>query len=354
MGFLIIPELSEAMQAVDAELTRLLASLEQYPQVRPILADVRASRGKQIRPQLLLLSAGKASAAASGSAGDAGKIAFGSSAARGSAAGVDHALAARDLYRLAALVEMVHMASLVHDDIVDDSPLRRGRPTIQSRFGKDMAVYTGDLLLARVMQALFEENLTAYGADFARTIARMCAGEIGQYGCSYALDTSVEQYLDNISGKTAALFSLSCRLGALASGSETQVTETLTRFGQKLGLLFQIRDDMLDFSASPETDGKPAGMDFRSGILTLPVLYALESEAFRPRLRQLMLKAQSSGWESADAEELQEVLRASGGMQKARDKARALGDELCELLASLPEGVGRARLEQLKRKLIIE
>ena len=324
MKQLIIPDLQKEMEAVDHQLSLQLAPIAWDPKVNRILSRVRRAEGKMIRPQILLLCAS-----------------YGSRFKENQ----------QNLCLLAALTEMVHMASLIHDDIVDDSPTRRGMPTVQAEFGKDMAVYTGDLLIARVMKVLFSQNMMQAGSCFARTIEHMCTGEIGQYDCYFDTAASVERYMNNIYGKTAAIFEMACCLGCMESGCDETLTKNLTAIGKKLGLLFQIRDDLLDFTLSDAVDGKPSHMDFREGILTLPVLYGLENADCKEEIRALVSKAKSGTYTRADEMKLNQLLAASGGMDRARQTAGLLVAELRTLTEGLPKGRNSTCFFGMIRKL---
>ncbi len=326
MKQLLIPDLYEEMQQVDELLSAQLAPISPDPEVNRILKEVSRAEGKKIRPQLLLLCA------------------------RYGERCVENRIR---LCTLAALVEMVHMASLIHDDIVDDSPTRRGLPTIQASFGKDMAVYTGDLLLSRVMHVLFGEGLISEGMLFADTIENMCAGEIGQYSCYFDTETTADRYMKNIYGKTAAVFELTCRLGCMDSGCSAELTEIFAQIGRQTGLLFQIRDDLLDYTCTPEVDGKPSHMDFREGILTLPVLYGLENKAFRPEIESLVAKAKAAIYDRADERRLNRILEESGGMERARSAAGKLTKILCGLVDQLPDNKNERYLRGMIRKLSV-
>ena len=324
MRHLIIPELAADMQRVEEKLSEKLAPVSWDPAVCRILEEVRLAEGKMIRPQVLLLCG---------------------------MCGSRYRENSDRICVLAALVEMVHMASLIHDDIVDDSPFRRGRPTVQSAFGKDMAVYAGDLLLSRVMQVLFEEELVKEGRLFSAAIGQMCTGEIGQYDCCYRTDTGISRYMNNIYGKTAAVFELSCRLGAMTGGCSPETTDVLAQFGRQLGLLFQIRDDLLDFTSYEEVDGKPGHMDFREGVLTLPVLYSLECESVRPEIIQLVCKARAAELTKEDIRHLDALLEESGGMEMARQKAGELAVSSVRLAEQLPHSRIRSCFTGMIRQL---
>ena len=169
-----------------------------------VLDDAASSQGKMIRPRLVLM---------------AGSF------------GTDRDDVRERLYKLAAVVEMTHLASLIHDDVVDDAPVRRGKPSVQSKYGKNAAVYAGDFLMSRITFYLMREGLNRAGMVIAQAVEEMCAGEIGQAMCRYKEDVTIDQYLQNIHGKTVALFRACCRIGAMESGCDERVSRMLESFG---------------------------------------------------------------------------------------------------------------------------
>lgn len=226
------------------------------------------------------------------------------------------AYARRDrLCMLAAMVELVHLASLVHDDIIDDAPLRRGCPSVQSRYGKDAAVYAGDLMIARVFLCAAQEGLADAAACLAGTIEEMCAGEIGQAACRYREDTGTDEYFANIRGKTASLFRAACVLGAAETGCTDSVLRRLGCFGETLGILFQLHDDLLDFSGREA--GKETHRDFQDGIYTLPVLLALQSSGGRAALLPLMRGSREQQLTGDELRRMEREVVRHGGVEQS-------------------------------------
>jgi heptaprenyl diphosphate synthase len=215
-----------------------------------------------------------------------------------------------------AIVEMTHMASLIHDDIVDDSPLRRGRPTLQSFYGKDMAVYGGDYLLSQVLMQLMRQDMLESGQVLAKSIADMCSGELGQYYSRFNTEVKENQYFMNISGKTAALFSAACEMGALISESNRQNINAASRFGHSLGILYQLRDDLADLAPNDGTDNKKHGMDFKNGIYTLPIIYTFNDAKYGSALKKLAEDADKIP-EALLEKELNSLIGQSGGIEYA-------------------------------------
>jgi heptaprenyl diphosphate synthase len=199
-------------------------------------------------------------------------------------------------------VELVHLASLYHDDVIDEATVRRNVESVNHRFGNLVAIVAGDYLLARSA-----EIAAALGTEVARlvatTLALLCQGQVAEVRSAYQTTRTHDQYFEAIQGKTAALMSTSCRIGALIGGSPPAEVQALTDFGQCLGMVFQLADDVRDVVASDEELGKPAGQDLAEGIYTLPVLLALDDPEARPELLELLGRPLD---------------------QPARDKARAI------------------------------
>ncbi|MFB4169219.1 heptaprenyl diphosphate synthase component II [Virgibacillus sp. JSM 102003] len=186
---------------------------------------------------------------------------------------------------VAVSLELIHMASLVHDDVIDDAELRRGKPTIKQLYGNRVAMYTGDYILARAL-----ENITALSKPTAhrvlsKTMVQVAAGEIQQIKDKYNWDQNLRSYLRRIKRKTALLIATSCKLGAIATDVSEENAEKLYRYGYYIGMSYQIIDDILDFTASENELGKPAGNDLLQGNLTLPVLIAMKDKEFNGSVR---------------------------------------------------------------------
>lgn len=260
-----------------------------------VLEEILGSAGKMLRARLLL---------------------------RCAALGPDAIERRERLCIMAAMVELTHLASLVHDDIIDDAKLRRGRPSVQSRFGKDSAVYTGDFLISRVFSWGAREGLCDAVERLALTIEDMCLGEIGQAQCRFCETVTVEDYYANIRGKTAALFRTACGMGAAEAGCTDAVIDQVERFGEYLGIAFQIRDDLLDFSGGREI-GKETHQDFREGIYTLPVLMALQSSEGRAALLPLMRASRERVLTEDEICSMEAVVVSLGGVEAAWSELRS-------------------------------
>ena len=174
--------------------------------------------------------------------------------------------------RVASAVEMVHMATLVHDDVLDGAPVRRGRPTVVARAGRDRAVGVGDLLFSRAFAELAVDGGEAEVAELSSASVALALGELAQRHDAFDTSITEERYLDRCSLKTARLFESACRLGRISSGRPG--TEDLASFGREIGLAFQLLDDVLDVTGPPERTGKARGTDLLDGTVTLPLILA--------------------------------------------------------------------------------
>lgn len=182
------------------------------------------------------------------------------------------------LVQAGAAVELVHMATLVHDDVLDSAPVRRGHPTVYASTGRDAATATGDFLFSRALALLGQSADPAQVRVLSDACLALARGELVQRQDAYARPLSVERYLQRCELKTASLFVAACKLGSLAAGRGDPETEALARFGHKIGLAFQLLDDLLDVAGSPQQIGKRRGSDLLDGTVTLPLILAAESD----------------------------------------------------------------------------
>jgi geranylgeranyl pyrophosphate synthase len=215
--------------------------------------------------------------------------------------------------RAAAAVELVHMATLVHDDVLDEAPVRRGRPTVVARSGRDRAVGVGDLLFSRAFAELAQDGGEAEVAELSSASVALALGELAQRHDAYDTSVSEERYLERCSLKTARLFESACRVGRLASGAPG--TERLAEFGREIGLAFQLLDDVLDVTGPSERTGKARGTDLLDGTVTLPLILARRRD---PGLESAELR----GLDQAEAEELCDRIAGSGALDEVRTRAK--------------------------------
>lgn len=243
--------------------------------------------------------------------------------------------------RLAEITEMIHTASLVHDDVVDESELRRGVPTVHSSFGNRIAVLAGDFLFAQSSWYLANLDNLEVVKLLSQVIMDLAEGEIRQGLNRFATHMSIEEYLEKSYYKTASLLANSAKAAATLSQSPTTLANDLFNYGRHIGLAFQIIDDILDFTGSTEALGKPAGSDLKSGNLTAPVLYALEE---KPYLEALIEREFA---QPGDLEQALTLIRDSHGIERSRTLATYHTRTAIEHLADLPPSESRQVLVKL-------
>ncbi len=220
-------------------------------------------------------------------------------------------------------VELVHMASLVHDDILDDAKTRRGRPSVHAKWGPRMGTATGDFLFSKSFEVLAPSAVKEATTILAGTSLELTLGELLQRRDARRIDVGREQYLARIRAKTASLFSASCRLGALATRAPAADVERLTTYGEQLGMAFQIYDDVLDVSGETEVLGKKVGADFRDGTITLPMMLAAEELGRRDWLVHAIGDGRPDEETIADA---LETIKATDAAGRAKEIARSYVD----------------------------
>jgi len=294
------------MARVEAHLERVTAAAG-APLAKHANATIRAG-GKRLRPLLVLVAAE--------SAGGVRATPLGEGA----------------LVRAAVAVELVHSATLVHDDLIDGARLRRGRPTVAAAGGRQAAVATGDLLFSLAFAQLARNGSAPQLRALSDASSALAAGELLQREDAYAADVAVERYLRRCELKTAALFEAACRLGALAAARGSSVlAQALGAFARRIGLAFQMLDDVLDVSGPVEHTGKSRGTDLLDGTVTLPFILARERE---PQLASFDLASLTS---PDQAERLCERIAATGALDEARERALAVvGEAKAALPSALP------------------
>jgi octaprenyl-diphosphate synthase len=285
------------------------------PAVEGYVAYAIESNGKRLRPALALL--------AGGATGNIGPSHF----------------------DLAVVVELIHAATLVHDDILDGADKRRGQPTANAKWGNAISVLLGDCLFAHALKLSTSFQDGEVGRRIAHAASEVCSGEIIQTQRRFDLKLSVPDYYKIIEMKTAALFAASCELGAFINGAAPEVISALRTFGMRLGTAYQIYDDCLDLAGDEAVAGKTLGSDLRKGKLTLPVLHLLQisDSAERHRLSEIILNG-----EEADIQQLVERARAAGAVRSAVNTARKM---LREAEAQL-ELVSANRYREALRNLV--
>jgi octaprenyl-diphosphate synthase len=297
---LVRDDLARVEKAIDAE---SLASVET---VTTIGRYLQQSGGKRLRPALLLLCA-----RFSGGAGPAA-------------------------IQLGAVVEMIHAATLVHDDVIDVAQTRRGRPSANVQWGNHTCVLAGDWLYMQAFQvALRERNF--HVLDLLISLTQMMVdGELIQLERIGRIDISEADCMEVADRKTACLFSACAKLGAVAGGADTAAEEKLGDFAWNLGMAFQLIDDLLDFTSREQTLGKPVGGDLKEGKVTLPLIYALEkaTPSERERVAQVL---KDRSYENAPFEEIYEIIERRGGIQRTRERAQQFTDRARQVIAEFPD-----------------
>ncbi|MDQ1428623.1 MAG: hypothetical protein QOK39_2099 [Acidimicrobiaceae bacterium] len=252
-----------------------------------------------------------------------------------------------DLVRGAVSVELVHLGSLYHDDVIDEAPTRRGVESVNARWGNLVAIVAGDFLLARASEIAASLGTEVSGL-LAHTIGRLCEGEVGEIQFAYNSARTEAAYLSAIAGKTASLMSTSCRIGGLAANAPRDQVEALTAFGHAFGMAFQIWDDILDVIGMEESLGKPAGHDLVEGVYTLPVIQALAVPSIGDELRDLL----GTHLDMPTRDKARDMIRSTDAVVESVVVARKYADEALGALGALGDGPCVRSLAGLGHRLV--
>jgi len=252
------------------------------------------------------------------------------------------------LITLAAAVEMLHTATLVHDDLIDGALLRRGNPTLNSQWSPPATVLTGDFIFARAAKLAAETDHLPLMKLFAETLAIIVNGELTQLFVSRSI-TSRDDYFKRIYAKTASLLEMTTRAAAMISPVSENTVEAMRLYGYHLGMAFQIVDDVLDFTGEQSEVGKPVGSDLLQGLVTLPAIHYAEAHPDDPDIHCLTNGCYS---EHERMERLMQAVRKSDGVEKSLEEARGFIEKALESLADMPGGVEHEALESLARYTI--
>jgi octaprenyl-diphosphate synthase len=246
-------------------------------------------------------------------------------------------------HKLAAIVEFIHTATLLHDDVVDGSGLRRGRRTANMIWGNSASVLVGDFLFSRSFELMVEDGSLRVLKILSHASAVIAEGEVNQLTAQRRIDTNEDRYLDIIAAKTAVLFAAACRIAAVVAEREPAIEEALDNFGRYLGIAFQLVDDAIDYESNDATMGKDAGDDFRDGKVTLPIIlaYARAGDEDRTFLREAIEGLRNDDDDLARATA---ILRSTGALVDTAARARHYGRRAIDALASFPNGQAKTAL----------
>jgi heptaprenyl diphosphate synthase len=237
---------------------------------------------------------------------------------------------------IAVPLELIHMATLVHDDVIDDADTRRGQLTVRSKWDNRIAMYTGDYIFAKALGVVTKIANPAVHQIMSKAIVEVCIGEMEQIRFFFHTEQTIRDYLLRIKRKTALLIAISCKLGAMAAEAPDSVSSKLYDFGYNVGMAFQIRDDILDICGTEKQIGKPPGSDVKQGNITIPVLFALQEPHLKTSiLSELSQIEQLDG--QTDVSRFLELIRSSGGVAKADALSQKYIDKAIHALETLPE-----------------
>lgn len=243
---------------------------------------------------------------------------------------------------VAVALELIHMASLVHDDVIDDADLRRGRPTIKKIWDNRFAMYSGDYIFAKSLELMTNINHPLAHQILSKTIVELCIGEIEQIKDKYRFDQNLRDYLLRIKRKTALLIAASCQLGAVAAGVDDKIHRKLYRFGYFVGMSYQITDDILDFTGTEAELGKPAGGDLLQGNITLPVLFAMEDAKIRSEIVKV-----HENMNQSEISSIISMVKESGAINKSIEISDRYLQKALAVLEELPNNRAKKTLRDI-------
>jgi len=309
----IAAPVQQYLQVFDKTFERSIKS--KTPLVDLVATYLIKRKGKRVRPILVLLSAELCGGVNEGS------------------------------YRGAALVEILHTATLIHDDVIDEADMRRGFPSIKAIWKNKIAILMGDYLLAKGLLLCLDNDDFQFLKITSTSVKRMSEGEIYQIQKSRQMDTDEETYLRIIGDKTASLLSTCCEIGATSSSRDPEKQSLLRNYGENVGLAFQIKDDLLDYVGRRSITGKPVGLDLSDKKLTLPIIFALSQVP--PKKRKEILGLIKNGGKKMKGKEIRSVVDFAeefGGLEYASGKAQQFAATAKALLSSFPESPSKNSL----------
>ena len=246
--------------------------------------------------------------------------------------------------KVAVSLELIHAASLIHDDVIDDAEIRRGEPTVKAKWDNRIAMYTGDYLFARALENMAEINKPDAHHILSNTMVELVVGEIEQIKDKYRFNQSLRDYLRRIKRKTALLISASCQLGAIAADVDKNTYVKLAHFGYYVGMSYQIIDDILDFTGTEKELGKPSGGDLLQGNITLPVLFAMKDHTIYSEIIKVH--------ENMPREEIDTIInliKQSDAIERSREMSNRYLEKALLLLETLPENQSKTTLKNIAK-----
>jgi heptaprenyl diphosphate synthase len=245
---------------------------------------------------------------------------------------------------VAVSLELIHMASLVHDDVIDDAELRRGQPTIKAKWDNKIAMYTGDYIFARALELITNIQNPHAHKILSHTLVELCIGEIEQIKDKYNYDQNIRTYFRRIKRKTAMLIAVSCQLGGIAANVEEDIHKKLFKFGYFVGMSYQIIDDVLDFVGTEKELGKPAGGDLHQGNITLPALFAMEDSIICDQISRV-----HEATERSDIEKIIALVKDSGAIEKSLQISDKYLQKALGVLEELPPSRSKKALRDIAK-----
>ncbi|MEK4699184.1 heptaprenyl diphosphate synthase component II [Solibacillus sp. FSL R7-0668] len=244
---------------------------------------------------------------------------------------------------IAVPLELIHMGSLVHDDVIDDSDMRRGRETVKSQYNNRVAMYTGNFIFGKALQYVTDIENPRVHQILAETMVELVNGEVIQIEDKFRLDQHLKDYFRRIKRKTALLIESSCELGAVVSGADEETIRHLKRYGYFVGMSFQIVDDILDFTATDKQLGKPAGSDLLQGNITLPILLMKDD----PQLAQYLEKVAAQGLTEQERQEMLALVRKSDAIKEATKISNLYLQKALKEVEALPNHPMKKKLRDI-------
>ena len=305
--------------AIQSRICEIIAAVPAHEGMKALLRSVAENPGKMIRSRLMLLIAGEC--------GEAHRD---------------------ELIATAAALEMIHSSSLILDDMIDDSPLRRGKPTVQMQYGKPIALCSGDYLLVTAFSSVLDRGYPESARELMEAVQAACDGEMIQHENRWNVGVGEQAYWAAIRGKTAYAFLMACRVACRITKRPAEEKKALEEYGLTLGMMFQLRDDLLDWTEEEAALGKPVNEDFAEGVYTLPAIFAFTREGFGDRLRALAVKKTLSAEERMLS---RQIIRDAGGVAYAEERLKTMGAAAEAALQAVPESPCRDAMTGLVRLL---